>query len=717
MARRAAPLCLGVVLLPIVSGCARPGVSTYPRASVVLVSIDTLRADHLALYGYRKGRTPSFDRLGQEGIVFDDVYSHVPLTLPAHASMLTGLLPPKHEVRDNMGFRLKEAHRTLAERFKAAGFATGGAISAYVLRSQTGIARGFDTYDDELTIDAATQSLGALQRDGGIAVESLLRFVDAQREKRFFAFLHLYEPHSPWAPPEKYRDLESPYDGDVAYADELLGRFLEGLRARGLYDRLILAVTSDHGEGLMDHGEAEHGIFLYREAVHVPLVLRLPGQARGGTRVKGPIAQVDLAPTLLDLAGLPAEGTDGLSCRNELRAGAARARTVYSETLYPRYHFGWSELYAASEARFRMIRAPTPELYDLATDPKEKDNLAARRPQAMASMGEWLARTVGEVTSPEAVDAETREKLAALGYVGGGLGALATGSLPDPKDRIGSYESWKRAVELRQAGRDVEAVAQLEKVVAENPLMTDAWETLGLSLIRVGREKEGVAALDRVIAIDPLRPEPHLSLAKLHALNRRMEPAIKHAEIAAGKEPGKAFEILAQIMMDERRPAEAAAFARKSLAADPQRVMSHFILGVVARQQGRCEEALAAFQRANEARARETGSLMRGLHFQTGDCLARLGREAEAEREFMAELEVLPASAEARVALAMLYRSQGRDNEARAALAGLVKAEKAPTAETYWTVVRTFSVLGDAEAARAWATQARARFPADPRFR
>jgi arylsulfatase A-like enzyme/tetratricopeptide (TPR) repeat protein len=707
-----------VILLALVAAsCTRAGVSTYPTASVVLISIDTLRADRTGPYGYRKGRTPTLDRLAREGIVVDDVYSHVPLTLPAHASMLTGLLPPRHEVRDNLGFRLGEGHLTLAERFKAAGLATGGAVSAYVLRSQTGIAQGFDTYDDALVVDTASQSLGSLQRDGGIAVDSLLGFVAAQGERRFFAFLHLYEPHSPWKPPERFQDLGSPYDGDVAHADELLGRFLEGLRARKLLDRVILAVTSDHGEGLLDHGEEEHGIFLYREAVHVPLLLRLPGGAGAGTRVAGPIAQVDLAPTLLELAGLDSTGTDGQSLRAELATGKTRPRTVYSETLYPRYHLGWSELYAASEGRFRLIRAPRPELYDLERDPLEKENLARERPQAVASMDAWLSRVVGSVTTPEAVDAETREKLAALGYVGGGAGTLATGDLPDPKDRIASYESFKRALVLRQAGRDAEAVEQFRKVVAENPLMTDAWESLGLSLIRLDREREGIAALNQVLEIDPLRADTHMALAKLYGLQGKTDRAARHAELGAGREPAKGFELLAQILMDAKRPREAADFARRSLAADPQRMMSHFILGILAKQQGRCEEALASFRAAAAAKSRQKGLMLRSLHFQTGDCLARLGREAEAEKEFLAELEALPASAEARVGLAMLYRSQGRDVEARAALGGLVQAEKAPTAETYWTVVRTFAVLGDAEAAREWARQARARFPADPRFR
>ena len=707
------------VMAPLLAtACSRGEVRTWPEASVVLVSIDTLRADRLPLYGYARGRTPHLDRLGREGIVFDDVISHVPLTLPAHASMLTGLLPPKHAVRDNVGFRLGEAHRTLAERFKEKGASTGGAVSAYVLRSATGIARGFDSYDDALVVDVSSQSLGALQRDGAVAVESVLRFVAAQGPKRFFAFVHLYEPHSPWSPPERFRDLPSPYDGDVSHADEYLGRLLSGLRTAGLYDKLILAVTSDHGEGLRDHGEEEHGIFLYREAVHVPLVLRLPGGVRAGTRVAGPVAQVDLPATLLDLAGLPVDGMDGISLRGALASGNAGARTVYSETLYPRYHFGWNDLYSATEARFRFIEAPRPELYDRQRDPSEKVNRASERPQAVASMTAWLRGVKGGVTAPEAVDAETREKLQALGYVGSG--ALANppgGELADPKDKIGAYEELKRGLALRREGRDAEAVEQLRKVVASNPLMTDAWESIALCLVRLGRDRESFAAFEKVLEIDPLRPDTHMALARLYAFDGKTDLAVKHAEVAAGKEPGRGFEILAQLLMDARRPTDAVAYARRSLAVDPQRVMSHFILGAVARLQGRCEEAVLAFAKAAAASSGTKGTIIRSLHFQRGDCLARLGREAEAEREFQAELEALPASAEARIGLAMLYRSQGRDEAARLAITGLVAAEKAPTAETYWTVVRTLGVLGDREAALAWTGRARSRYPADPRFR
>ena len=217
------------------SACRSPAaLPAYPDAPVVLISIDTLRADHLPLYGYKDGSTPNLDRLSQEGIVFDRAYSHCPLTLPAHASMLTGLLPPRHGVRDNLGFRLAPEHRTLATRFKAAGLPTGGAISAYVLRGATGIGQGFDFYDDGIEVQAGTESAGNLQRDGSVAVDALSHWIDRQGRPRFFAFLHLYEPHTPYSPPERHRNHALLYDGDISYADELVGRFLDGLKARGL---------------------------------------------------------------------------------------------------------------------------------------------------------------------------------------------------------------------------------------------------------------------------------------------------------------------------------------------------------------------------------------------------------------------------------------------------------------------------------------------------
>jgi hypothetical protein len=324
--RKAITALIGLTVL----ACRPRPAGPVTEGPVILISIDTLRADHLPVYGYRSGATPVLDALSRDGVVLEEAYSHCPLTLPAHASLFTGLLPPHHGVRDNLGFTLNGAQRTLAARFKGAGWRTGGAVSAFVLRASTGIAQGFDFYDDAVEIEGAPDSISSMRRDGAAAVEALGRWVDLQPDRRFFAFLHLYEPHAPYAPPERYRLLGQPYDGAIAYADELLGRFLDRLKRRNLFDGALVAVVSDHGEGLWDHGEAEHGILLYREALHVPFVLRLPHGGGKGRRVGATVALVDVPATLLDLAGLPAGGMDGSTLRTVLGGEPGASRRVYT---------------------------------------------------------------------------------------------------------------------------------------------------------------------------------------------------------------------------------------------------------------------------------------------------------------------------------------------------------------------------------------------------
>jgi len=701
--------------------CRSAPADRHPGASVVLVSIDTLRADRLPLYGYLKGATPHLDALGREGIVFEDVYSHCPLTLPAHCSLLTGLVPPHHGVRDNEGFSLAEDRPTLATRFHAAGLETGAAVSAYVIRASTGLARGFDSYDDALPVDASVEALAAQRRDGAQSVDSLLHWIDARPAAgRFFAFLHLYEPHAPYRPPVAYQRLADPYDGAVAYADELVGRLVAHLGERGRLDGVILAVTADHGEGLGDHGEQEHGFFLYREAVHVPLILRLPAGARGGTRIAGTVAQVDIPATLLDLAGLPADGMDGRTQRLAIAQGTSDRRPVYSETFFPRYHFGWSELLAVTDDRYRYIHAPRPELYDARTDPAERANLAAQRADAVRGMAAWIEKTVGRVepAAPAAVPADVAENLRALGYVGGTarLGSTS-GPLLDPKDEIGAYEAFRRAGALHEGGRDEQAVGELRRLLADTPRMVDAWHLLGLALFRMGRTPDAVAALDRVVEIEPTHAGAHLALARIDAIEGRLDRAVRHAELASATEPGPGLETLAELMLRANRLPEAEGAARRSLAADRSGVLSAFILGEVARRQGRFAEAVPAYRQAIAAQRLRKGLVVRDLHSGLADCLARLGQEAEAEKEFRAEIETIPYSRDGRTGLAMLYRSQGRDAEAREALEGVVTANPRAGADEYWTVVHTLATLGDAAAARQWSSRGRARFPSDARFR
>jgi len=717
------PVLALVLSCGVVSGCGqRPREDRalrFPHAPVVLISIDTLRADHLPLYGYRSGSTPVLDRLARDAIVFDNAYSQVPLTLPSHASLLTGRLPIHHGVRDNIGYAVAADERTLATRLKAAGYATGGAVSAFVLRRQTGIARGFDLFDDALIVVGSGESLSETQRDGAQTVAALARWVDGHGADPWFAFVHLYEPHAPYAPPPSHA-LASPYDGEIAYADELVGRFLDRLSARGLFDRAIIVVVSDHGEGLGDHGEAEHGLLLYREALHVPLIVRLPGGTGGGRRISGSVALTDVAPTLVELVGGAIDGMDGVSLAPALAGGRLDDRTVYSESLYPRLHFGWSDLASAIDGRYHYVRAPRAELYDTTTDPRERTNLSGEKASTVAALGSWLDRTTAGsvVTPPAAADADARERLRALGYTTSSAPpAPSGGARADPKDKVAAYESLRRAQRLAADGHDAEVVTALAQLLATDADMLDGWELKAKSLVRLGRTREAMLAFGRVLAIDPLKPETHLALARIFALEHDPARARQHAELAARRDPAGGYEVLAELMLDENRVADAAAFARQSLDADPSRYLSEFVVGVAAQRSGRCDEAIAAFRRAIESKRSEPSAVVRNLHAGLADCLARTGHEAEAEQEFKAEIAGIPWSPEGRVGLATLYRSQGRDGDARSVLGGLIAAQPQPTADSYGVVVHAFTVLGDTQAAREWTQKARARFPQDPRFR
>ena len=644
---------------------------SYRDAPVILISIDTLRADRLPMYGYRNGSTPELDQLRRGAIVFDDLYSHAPLTLPAHASLLTGLLPQHHGVRDNIGYALGAGALTLAARFKSAGYATGAAVSAYVLRRQTGIAAGFDFFDDAIEVAGSGESLADNQRDGRLTVDALGAWIDRQASSKLFAFLHLYEPHTPYTPPLSHR-LPDPYDGEIAYADELVGRLFARLKTRGVFDGAIVAVVSDHGEGLGDHGESEHGIFLYREALHVPGILRLPSGAAGGRRIAGTLGVVDLTATLLDLSGLDAAGLDGRTVKPAIEGKATLEREVYSEALYPRLHLGWSDLASVTRQSIRYIRAPKPELYDIATDPGERQNLVSTRASTAGALAAWLARAAesAKAAEPQTISPEVSQRLKSLGYVGSAGVPLSASSaaLPDPKDGIRSFEAFKRALAIQRAGRIAEAIQAYRDVLSSSPKMLDAWESLAKAFVANGQTRDAIAAFRTATEIDPLKPEPHLALARIYALERQPDLARQHAEIGSQRDPAQGFEILAELMMDANRKDDAARFARRSLDTDPSRYMSVYLLGVIAQERGRCDEAIGYFERAIAGKRLEPHVIVKNLHAGLADCLARTGREAEAEREFKAELEVIPDSPEARLGLAALYKSQGREEEAKALL-------------------------------------------------
>ena len=346
--------------------------------NLVFVTLDTLRADRLGCYGFAGIETPNIDGLAREGILFEHVTSAVPLTFPAHSSIFTGLLPPHHGVRDNGGFFLEDDKTTLAERLKGAGYTTGGFIGAWVLESRWGLAQGFDKYSDKFDLSQyKVLSLGTVQKKGDEVMNDALAWLDGVKDRKFFAWVHLYDPHSPYEPPEPYlsRYPDQPYLGEVAYTDHVVGRLLDYLRGAGLMERTLVVLTADHGESIGEHSESTHAYFIYDATTAVPLIIRTPWGYRGRNRTQ--VASVDLFPTVLDLLGLaPQDGIDGHSLvRAVMDPAAELGHVAYSETYFPRYHFGWQHLRSLRDGAYKFIDAPIPELYDLAKDPQEKQNI------------------------------------------------------------------------------------------------------------------------------------------------------------------------------------------------------------------------------------------------------------------------------------------------------------------------------------------------------
>jgi choline-sulfatase len=709
----------------------------YARASaplsgpIVVISIDTLRADHLPAYGYTKVKTPAIDALAADGVVFERAYSHAPQTLPAHVSLLSGRLPFEHGVRDNVGFAVKENERLLPQLLRERGYATAGVVSAFVLRKETGIGRGFDYFDAEMPPAGLDTAVGQVQRDG-LQSETLAEHWLGSNTSRSFLFLHIYEPHKPYAPPERYAEY-APYDGEVAYSDEIVGKFIRYLKSHQLYDRSTIVLLSDHGEGLGDHGEQEHGLFVYDEAVRVPLIVKQESNAGAGRRVSDLVQHIDLVPTILDLVKAPAPGNLHGRSLKPLLDGTGRLpeTSIYSEALYARYHFGWSELTALTDARYRYIKAPTEELYDLQRDPHERENLAADRTPARQALRGALDRLVAGavIHAPADVPADARERLQALGYVGTAPTAVTSSpgvrgeTLPDPKDQHQVLETYRSAIDLAAERKWPAAIALLQQIVREDPGMADVWSQLAAFAGRADRMELAVDAYKHYIELKPADPGGYLGAAAALFKQRKLEDARAHAELAAemaGGEAGErkpsgdarskaaAHELLARIAL-ARHDAEA---ARREAAltqeSDPGLPMPAYVDARLLYDQGRFEDALPFFEQAVAELAKHEKARVSELHYYTGDTLGRLERYPEAEQEFRAELRDFPQNIRARAGLAMLFQATGRSDEAATAIGDMTRIT--PTQESYALAARLWTMFGNRQQADAVRAEARRTF-------
>jgi len=694
------------------AGCRRGDGLVSRGTPVVLISIDTLRADHLPAYGYAALQTPNLDALRADAVLFQNAYSQVPLTLPSHTTIFTGLYPPQNGVRDNLGYALGPGPATLAGFLKANGYATGGAVSSIVLSHATGVSRGFDFYDDNIEPARATQSISRVQRSGDDTQALLSEWVSGHNAGPFFAFLHLFEPHTPYEPPEPFRSrYPLLYDGEIARADEIVGHFVRFLKERDVYDRALVILLSDHGEGLNDHGEDEHGVLLYREEIHVPLMVKFPQGKRHGETVAAPVALVDVFPTIAEAVGLaPPANLSGASLLRTLAAGApsAPARRIYSETLYPRLHLGWSDLASLVDDRNHYIQSPHAELYDVVADPGEKNDLAGGLPPAFRSMRAELERMPRPLQAPGSSDPEQIKKLAALGYISASTADLGKGDLPAPRDRIGAVSQLKAGFGAMHAGRYAEAVAVFDKLLKAEPGMTDVWQMYGESLIKLGQDEKALAALQEAARLSPRNPQVLMALSDYYLEVGNYAEARRHAEAAGQVGSTDPHQNLARIALAEGNLDAAEKEARAAIEKYPTLRIPHLILGRVYHDRHDYQGALVELDVAARPKAGEP-TMLQNLNYLRGDSLARLGREKEAEQALLQEIQDFPSGTPARTALAMLYASEGREADARRALADLVHDVNSP--EAYFAAIRTYEILGDPRAASELRVAQRRLFP------
>ncbi len=589
--------------LILLSGCDR---GPKPPRHLILVTIDTLRADRLGCYGADDVLTPHLDGIAREGAMAARATAHVPLTRPSHTSLLTGMLPTRHGVRDNISPARLPDVPTLASVAKAAGFRTAAFVSSIVLASGGGLERGFDLYSDELGESAAdVPFLNELQRPGAETVAEAIGWLESNRESRLFAWIHLYEPHDPYEPPEPYRTryADRLYDGEVAWSDELFGRLDEELGRLGLREDTLLVVTSDHGEGLGEHRETLHGFFIYETTLAVPLLIRGPGVV-AGTRIERLVQTVDLFPTLLDMMGLeaPQERADlaGASLAPELRGEPHRNEpVVYAESLVPLLHFGWSDLRAIRRGKWKYIQAPRPELYDLESDPMEIRNLVDAEPELVKGMkgalGEELDRERSVSSSgASSVPQDLLDKLGALGYVGSGAPVESSTPGADPKDKIDEFR-------------------------IANELIRE-----GILLLQERKYEESVARYRKLLELDIESFEIHLNLARGLLALQRFGEAEPHFLEASRRLPSQleAWDGLAQARAGK----------------------------------GDLEGALAAVEEGKKALPDKAS-----LRQQEGAILARMGRGTEARKAYETAVALAPKDALLRARLGELLRALGDD--------------------------------------------------------
>ena len=646
------------------------GGSAHPN--VLLVTIDTLRADRLGCYGYARASTPVLDGLAGRGVRFSTAIAHVPLTAPSHASILTGHTPLGHGMRDNGGFVLPAGVRSVAEDFRQAGYATAAFVSGFPLNRRFGLDRGFDAYDDHLPRGNDPRRTAHVERAADLTTDAALRWLESRADAGpartpWFAWVHYYDPHAPYEPPGDLgpRFASSPYDGEVAFVDQQLGRLLRVVEGQGGVGNALVLVTADHGESLGEHGEDTHGIFVYDSTLRVPWIMTGPGIGAG--RVSPVVARgIDVTPTLLDYAGLPARpDVEGRSLRAAADGRTMEDAPAYAESLHAQLQYGWAPLHAWRTARFKLIEAPRPELYDLAEDGGETHDLAPREPARLDGMKQRLqaALSAPTPTASAAVDAETASRLAALGYAGGGGVARTAPGAParDPKDGIHLATRLGRNGMAVARTEPATAIRELTALLAEDPGMLVARRTRAVAYEAAGRYEAAVADLRLLEKQGALSAEDAVVLGDSLRMAGRSKEAVEVLERTARANPrfAQPWLSIAAVFFAQEKSAETAAAYEKALAIEPDHVEAQRGLGDIALVRGDLDDAARRYSRILDVDPHDAAALAK-----LGVVKARTGRGDEAIALFRKAVDRDPKNADALLYLAGALASTGRPAEA-----------------------------------------------------
>jgi arylsulfatase A-like enzyme/Flp pilus assembly protein TadD len=662
-----------------------PGGRAPGRDNLLLVTLDTTRADRLGCYGYAGARTRHLDRLAAEGVRFAQAISPAPITLPAHASIFTGLYPIAHGVRNNGNFTLSDRHPTLATILKSQGYRTAAFVSSFILDRRYGLAAGFDTYDDRM--EGAQPQVISLEaeRRGDRTALLLARWLEGQAASPgapFFAWLHLYDPHEPYQPPPPFREMfaRNPYDGEIAFDDAVVASILDKLSQLGLRDHTLIAVIGDHGESLGDHGEETHSMFVYESVLRVPLILWRPGRVPGGAVVGQPVRATDLAPTILELLHSPPLPTDHGRSLVPLIQGrsAGPPPPIYAETYLPLFYMNWAPLRTIRDERFKLIDAPRPELYDLAEDPREEHNLYQRVPATARALREGLDRLTGGGEGKMEVgrlDRETAEKLAALGYLGAESAPAPRpqdSTRPEPKDMIAVFNRLRRANSAVRDRRFDEALPILRDVLARDPGNAFATVVTGSAQMGMGRYRDAIASFRKYLRLVPTSAYAHHWIAVCYLRLADREGALREAEATLAVDPHftDARVLRAGVLATRGAYEPAIADLREAVKTDAAKPAIRLDLARVLAEAGRTAEARAEYDAILKIQADYAPGLT-GL----GALEARSGDLEAAARHLRRALEAQPEQDEARFDLAQVLDQQGRRGEAVAEYRRLVEAK------------------------------------------